>query len=140
MRTSFILRIYRDTMSNPVLSYFNEITISGITIISKPNKFDEPIMHKGNQNKFGYSIELSKKFNKVSGSHTSFNLSFKGAYIDIIVKNFPRYPAFGQCKYAARNCLNGFGYTNSMNNGFPTHLRYRKFEFLPYICNSRDEV
>lgn len=83
-------------------------------------------MHKGNQKKFGYSIELSKPFNKVSGSNSYPNLTFKGEYIDIIIKNFPRYPCFCQNKYAARNILNGYKDTNS----FPTYLEYRKLEFI----------
>lgn len=126
----FILRIYQDKTNNPVLSYFQHIKISGITLISKPSKFDDVCLHKGNQKKYKYSIELSKKFNKVSGSHTSYNLSFKGEYIDIIVKNFPRYPAFYQNVYAARNCLNGYGYVGELNNGFPHQLLYRKIEFI----------
>ena len=36
-----------------------------------------------NERKFGYSISLSKNFNKVSGSHSYPNLTFKGDYIDI---------------------------------------------------------
>lgn len=87
-------------------------------------------MHNGNQRKFGYTVSTSKKFSPVSGSHSYPNLSFKGDYIDILVKNFPRYPVFTQDKYAVRNCLNGYGYTNYPNKGFPKQLLYRKIEIL----------
>jgi len=130
MRYNFVIRIYADKTRNPTLSDLQNITISGITLISKLTKFEEPCLHLNNQKKFNYSIELSKPFNKVSGSNNYPNLSFKGEYIDIIVKNFPRYPAFYQDKYAARDCLNGYGYTNYMNLGFPHQLLYRKIEII----------
>ncbi len=38
------------------------ITISNITLITKPSKFEDICLHKGNQKKFGYSISLSKTF------------------------------------------------------------------------------
>jgi hypothetical protein len=128
MRNSFTIRIYKDETGNPVLSYLSSITISDITLVSKNSKFGGLCLHKGNQSKYKYTIELSKSFNNVSGSHSSPNLSFKGEYMDIIVKNFPRYPAFYQCKYAARNCLNGYGYVGLLNNGFPHQLNYRTIE------------
>jgi hypothetical protein len=128
MRTNFTIRIYQDRVNNPVLSYLSDITISGITILSKPSKFEDICMHKSNQSKFKYSIALSKRFNKISGSHTSFNLSFKGDYIDIIINNFPRYPSFYQCKYSANNALNG--YVGELNSGFPHQLLYREIKFL----------
>ena len=130
MKNSFVLRIWQDQTMNPVLSYLNNITISDITLVSKDQKFGGLCLHKGNQKKFGYTMELSKQFNNVSGSHSTPNLSFKGQYIDVIVKNFPRYPSFGQDYNAARNCMNGWGYTNYLNDGFPHQLKYRKIEFL----------
>lgn len=135
MRNSFIIRIYRDTTGNPVLSWINNVTISDITLVSKSSKFDGLSMHKGNQKKFKYSIELSKEFIRVAGSHSTPCLMFKGDYIDITVKNFPRYPAFYQDKYAARGCLNGFGYTNYLNDGFPHQLNYRTIEIIPINNN-----
>lgn len=131
MKTNFILRIYKDTTGNPVLSYISDVTISGITLISKDMKFGGLCLHKSNQKKFKYSIELSKAFNHTSGSHSSPNLSFKGEYIDIIIKNFPRYPSFGQCHYYARNILNGAKPNGlPMGNGFPHQLNYRTIEFI----------
>lgn len=129
-RNNFTLRIYKDLKRNPVLSDISDITISGITLISKNSKFGEVCFHKSNQRKFKYTIELSKTFNYASGSHSSPNLSFKGEYIDIIVKGFPRYPAFYQEYAAARGCLDGFKYTNYLNKGFPHQLLYRTIEFL----------
>jgi len=124
----FILRIYADKTRIPILSDLQNITISGITLISKPTKHSI-CYHNGNKKKFGYSIELSKPFNMVSGSHNYPNLSFKGEYIDILIKNFPRYPAFYQDKYEARNIMNNMGH-NSMNRGFPKQLLYRDIEIL----------
>lgn len=128
MRYNFTIRIYKDECRNPTLSDLNNITISDITIISKPYKAGGICEHSGNRKKFKYTILLSKSFNSVSGSHSYPNLSFKGEYIDITVKNFPRYPAFYQDKYAARDCLNGYGYTNYLNMGFPHQLLYRNIE------------
>lgn len=76
-------------------------------------------------------VKLSKPFNKVSGSNSSPTLSFKGDYIDIEVTNFPRYPCFNQDYWAAKNCLNGYGYTNYLNFGYPIWLMYRKIEIHP---------
>lgn len=125
---NFTLRIYKDETRNPVLSDLQSITISGITLLSKPTKHSI-CYHNGNKKKFGYSIELSKPFHKVSGSHNYPNLSFKGEYLDVIVKDFPRYPAFYQDKYEARNIMNGMGH-NSMNHGFPIQLLHRRIEIL----------
>jgi hypothetical protein len=126
MRIDFKLRIY-----NAPEQWFKEIrdiTISGITLISKDGKFGI-CMHKGNQKKFKYTIELSKKFNKAGGSHNYPDLTFKGEYIDVIVKDFPRYPCFTQCKYHARNVLNGYGH-NGINDGYPYWLEKNKVEFI----------
>lgn len=130
MKHNFTIRIYQDEHRSPELSDISEITISGITLISKSGKFGNICFHNGNKKKFGYSIELSKQFNYCSGSHNYPNLSFKGKYIDIKVINFPRYPAFYQDKNAARNCLNGWGYTNYLNKGFPHQLLYRKIDII----------
>lgn len=129
-RYNFTLRIYKDTTRNPILSDISDITISGITLLSKTSKFDGMCYHKGNVKKFKYKYKLSKPFNRVSGSHSSPNLSFKGKYIDIIVENFPRYPAFYQDRYAVKNCLAGYGYTNYLNKGFPHQLLYRNIEII----------
>lgn len=121
----FTLRIYQGK-SSWLRGEINDITVSNITLVSKPEKFGGVCMHKGNQRKFGYTIELSKKFRRVSGSNSYPNLTFKGDYIDLIVKGFPRFPCFGQDKYAARNILNGW----TDDKSFPTWHEYRKFEFL----------
>jgi len=127
---NFTIRIFKDKVNNPQLSQIDFIEISGVTLISKKSKIDGLCMHLGNQKKYGYKISISKKFNRISGSHSYPSLTFKGEYIDIVVKNFPRYPAFYQDKYAARNCLNGWGYTNYLNKGFPHQLLYRKIEII----------
>jgi hypothetical protein len=108
----------------------NSITISNITLITKPSKFEDICLHKGNQKKFGYSISLSRAFNKISGSNSTPTLTFKGNHIDIKIKNFPRYPSFGKEDSAARNCLNGYDYANYLNKGFPHQLLYRDIEII----------
>lgn len=127
---NFTIRIHKDTCNNVVLSSLNSITISNITLITKPSKFEDACLHKGNQKKFGYSMSLSKPFNKISGSNSTPTLTFKGDHLDIIIKNFPRYPSFGQEYSAARNCLNGYGYVNYLNKGFPHQLIYRNIEII----------
>jgi len=129
MKHNFILRLHqykRDT----TLADIDSITISDITLISKPHKHGI-CMHNGNRKKFGYSIELSRKFYEWAGSHNHPILAFKGDYLDIIVRDFPRYPCFAQDKYAAKSNLTGWGYTNYLNEGFPKCLLYRKVEILP---------
>lgn len=126
----FTFRLYKDTTISVILSSISHITISNITIVSKPAKFDGVCFHNGNQKKFGYSISLSKPFNKVSGSHSSPSLTFKGEYIDIIIKNFPRYPVFTQEYYAAKSAIQGYGYYNFSNKGYPIWTEHRKFEFI----------
>lgn len=130
MRHNFTFRLYQDDVNNYALSMIDGIVISDITLVSKPSKFGEVCFHKSNQRKYGYTMEISRPFNKVSGSNSTPTLTFRGKYIDIIVKNFPRYPAFYQDYTAVKNCLNGWGYTNYLNDGFPHQLLYRKFEFL----------
>jgi len=121
MKTSFTIRLYQDKKRNPILTDISSLTISGITILSKYGKFEPVCFHKGNQKKFGYKIKTSKSFFKVSGSHSGSPLSFRGSYVDIIIKDFPRYPCFGQQKYSTP------GYSG---NPFPTWLKYRKLEFI----------
>ena len=130
MRTNFILRIHRDTTNNVVLSSLQNITVSDITLISKPSKFEDICLHNGNQKKFKYKMKILGKFSKVSGSHSTPTLSFKGDYIDIEVKDFPRYPSFYQSSTSARNCLNGYGYVCELNSGFAHQLKYRKIEII----------
>lgn len=108
------------------LEDINEITISGITILSKREKFGGVCLHKGNQRKFGYKINIKGKIYPVAGSHSYPIIAFKGKFLDIELENFPRYPSFGQDKYAARNVLNGYSAVES----FPTWTEYREFEFL----------
>lgn len=130
MKHNFIIRLYKDENRNPALSDLSNITICDITLISKSDKFGDVCLHKTNQKRFGYSIEISKPFNKVSGSHSYPNLSFKGEYIDITINNFPRFPTFYQDKNAVRNMFNGYGYTNHLNMGFIHQLLYRKIEII----------
>jgi hypothetical protein len=48
MKHNFIIRIWRDDCRNPVLSDLQKITISDITLVSKPSKFDKVCLHNGN--------------------------------------------------------------------------------------------
>lgn len=128
MKYNFTVRIYQGEKT--CLSDLNELIISEITIISKRSKFGGVCLHMGNQRKFKYSAYMSKKFSHVGGSINFPCLTFKGKYIDIQIKNFPRFPVFCQDKYAARSCLQGYGYTNYLNKGFPSVLLYRKIEII----------
>jgi hypothetical protein len=130
MRYNFIVRIYKDKINSPILSSIQEIVVSDIPLISKTSKFGGLCFYNKVKKRFGYSISFSKKFNEVSGSHSLPTLTFKGDYIDITVNDFPRFPVFTQEISAVRSCLNGWGYTNYLNNGFPKQLLYRKIEFL----------
>lgn len=127
---NFTIRVFKDECNNPTLSDLQNITISDITIISKPFKFGGICEHNDNKKKYKYDFKLSRKFSSVAGSNSYPCLHFKGNYIDIEIFNFPRYPAFYQDKYAVINCYNGFGYTDYLNNGFPHQLLYRKIEIL----------
>lgn len=129
MKHNFTIRLYADNRSN-CLGDIDNITISGITLISKRTKFDEPCLHKGNQKKFKYSMTLSRDFKKVAGSIQYPILYIHKGYIDIIIKGFPRFPAFYQEYSAARGMYQGYGYTNYMNKGFPIALLYRKIEII----------
>jgi hypothetical protein len=133
MKYNFVIRIHKDINRNPSLSDIQDITISDITIVSKSSKFTT-CLHINNQTKFKYTFKLSKLFNKISGSNNYPNLSFKGEYIDISVKDFPRYPVFYQDKIAARNIMNGYSY-NHPDNGFPMYLQYRNIEILNIQIN-----
>ena len=129
MRYNFIIRLYKDTDRAPALSDIQSITISGITLVSKPSKYGEVCLHKSNQKKYGYKISFNKRFIH-AGSHNYPILAFKGEYIDIKVENFPRFPSFYQDNNAAKNCKNGWDYTGDLNKGFPHQLLYRKIEIL----------
>ena len=126
---NFTIRIHKPKVRTS-LADLQYITISNITLLSKPTKFGDICLHLNNKRLFKYHIRLSKTFNKISGSNTYPTLSFNGDYIDIIVSNFPRYPAFYQDTLAVRNMLQGYGYTNYMNEGFPTQLLYRNIEII----------
>jgi hypothetical protein len=128
MKHNFIIRLYNYQRTH-TLGDINNITISNITLISKPHK-KGLCYHNGNKKKFGYTIELDKEFLDWAGSHNHPILAFKGEYIDIIIKDFPRYPVFCQEMSAARSNLTGYGYTNYMNEGFPICLLYRNIEII----------
>ncbi len=129
MKNNFIVRIHEDNSATS-LGTIQDLTISGITLVSKQTKFGEACLHKGNQKKFGYNITTSKKFSKTGGSNNYPKLAFIGKHIDIHVENFPRYPVFGQDHAAAKASLDGWGYTNHLNKGFPIYLLYRNVEIL----------
>lgn len=129
MKYNFKLRIYKPEKRYPVLTDISEITLSNITLLSKGNKYEGLCWYNGNKKKFGYSIELSKPLNKIGGSHRHPAISWEGDYIEIIIKDFPRYPCFSQDKYIGRNAMNG-NTINAINNGYPIWLEYRKVEII----------
>lgn len=124
----FTIRLYQG--ENTCLSDLTELTISGITILKKNFKHQKPFLVEGNIKKFGYTAKVKGKLLSNGGSHQYPCISFNRDYIDIEIKNFPRYPAFTQDIYAVKSCLQGYGYTNWLNNGFPKWLMYRKIEFI----------
>lgn len=128
-RYDFTVRIHKPKGTS-ILNSIKVLTLSGIHIISKKKKFGGLCYYKENQIRFMYNIDVKGKFAEVSGSHSSPTLTFKGKYIDIELKNFPRYPAFYQTYVAARDNLNGYGYTNHINKGFETYLMGREIEIL----------
>lgn len=127
MKYNFTIRLYRDEKRHPALTDIQNISISDIVLVSKTSKFDGLCLHKSNQKKYKYSIELSKPFKRAAGSNSYPILWFDGEYIDITIKNFPRYPAFYQDIHYVRNIMRGYS-GNSINDGFPIQLLYRKLE------------
>ena len=125
---NFTIRLHQNKVVS-ILSCIQAIVLSDIALVSKPTKHGDVCLHLSNQRKYGYTIKISKPFNKVSGSLTSPSLTFKGEYIDIEVKNFPRFPVVVQDKYTARNNMNGHPCFD-LNNGFPIQLLHRKIEIL----------
>lgn len=125
---NFTIRLYQG--QGTCLADVSSITISGITIIKKDSKHQKPFIVKGNCKKFGYSAEVKGKLFSAGGSIAYPCITFRGEYVDIEVKDFPRYPAFCQDYIAARSCLQGWGYTNYLNKGFPNWLLYRRIEIL----------
>jgi len=125
---NFTFRLHNPKERNCYLTDIDTIIISDITIISKMSKYSNICTHNNNKKKYKYDFTLSKEFLYGAGSHSSPILAFKGDYIDIDIINFPRYPAFCQDKYEARNIMNG--YNPYSNNGFPIQLNYRKIEIL----------
>lgn len=122
----FTIRIHQGEQTS--LSDLRNITISNIALITKRHKYDMPHIIRSNRDKFGYSAKVKGKFYKGGGSHSYPRICFKGDYIDIEVKDFPRYPAYGQDKYEARNIMNG--YNSILNDGFPMWQNYRKVEII----------
>ena len=131
LKYNFTIRLYNNLKRKITgLGDINFLTISGITIISKPYKFGDPCFYKGNTKKYKYSLKLNQDFSRIAGSHNYPILAFKGDFLDIDVENFPRYPAFYQEMSAAKSNMSGYGYINFINQGFPIWLLYRKIEFL----------
>ena len=124
----FTIRLHKGEATS--LADIRDITISGITILRKDSKYQTPFVVEGNAKKFGYSVETKGTFLKGGGSHSYPRITFKGDYIELRVKNFPRFPAFYQDKSAALSCIRGWGYTNYLNKGFPVWEKYRKLEII----------
>lgn len=130
----FIFRLYQDDVRNPTLSDINFLSISGLPIVAKNAKF-EPIITKFKaQEKFGYKVYIKQpqRIVRGAGSHSYPKIAFKGSYLDIIVKNFPRYPALSADYYACRNIMNSKApYQLMFDEQFPIWTEYRKFEIIP---------
>lgn len=130
----FKFRLYRDDMNAWLLSQIQVIFISGLPIVSKQTKMGGLCFHEKSQKKFGYSVKVRGRYFNTAGSHSYPIISFKGEYIDFIVKDFPRYPAFYADSHAARNLLGGYRtdmFGISGQGLYPTWMQYRKFEIIP---------
>ena len=122
VKYNFVLRVYKDSYQ-PIWYDFNRIIISDIVLITKPGKFISANFHNQNQKKFGYRLNPQAKFKKVAGSNSAPILSFTGEYIDIIIKDFPRWPCLAQDFHNARN---------TMRSGVVESFRGDGFEELHY--------
>lgn len=117
---NFTLRLFKGTYSN---EYYSTLTLSDIHIIGKDGKFEPARIFKGNQKKFKYVINIKGQFSKVAGSNSYPLLWWKGEYIDIEIKNFPRFPVIAQDWHVARNIMREDRYDGNYlpfhwNNGF----------------------
>jgi len=100
MKYNFTVRVHADEdRSSGGLSDIRYIDISGIVLISKPEKFGGVCFHKGNQKKHKYTMNLSKNFAYVAGSINYPILWINKGFIDIVVKNFPRKPELNLNEY-----------------------------------------
>ena len=118
---NFTIRIKQSNHSS-FLYQTDEITISGITIMRKYNKFQYPKIIKSNLKKFGFDVNIKGQLHKVSGSNSTPTIAFKKEYLDIEVKGFPRFPCFNQDNVSVKNILKGYSY-NVVNNGFPFWIK-----------------
>jgi hypothetical protein len=133
MKHNFTIRIYKST-ANTTLAGIQCLILSGLPIISKQNKFGGVCLHHTYQKKFGYTVELkhSKRVTDAGGSHSYPVIGFKGEYLDIIVKNFPRYPAIYADYHACRYVNDPkYFYGAMLDQQFPAWTQYRKFEIIP---------
>ena len=98
MKYNFTVRFHKPKEGS-CLNVTDHITVSGITLISKPNKFDGICLHKTNQKKRRYKIELKGEFLKISGSNNYPWLYPKRKHVDVVVTNFPLLPKFDPEKH-----------------------------------------
>lgn len=131
MSYNFTIRIHKYLRTICIYD-INTIEVSNIKIYGKYSKYDGFCEFKSNKKKFGYSYTINGAFSKVAGSHSSPILWHNKEYLDIEVKNFPRFPVITQDKYIARNLLNGNFQTT---NGFPHWVGNRKIEFINITKN-----
>lgn len=124
---NFTIRVHKGEVT--CLADMTDVTISNITLLNKYSKFDTPKLNKKNEEKFGYEAKVKGSLLKVGGSVSYPRITFNGEYFEIVVKGFPRFPVFTQEYSAARNALNGWGYTG-INMGYPNYLLYRKIEII----------
>lgn len=127
----FIIRIHQAKRIN-TLGDIDSIVISNIPILIKRHKYDDDLVAKNAVKRHKHSVLYPKnKVYKSGGSYRYPIICFKGEYLDISVKNFPRYPVFTQDKYCARNAING--YIDSIFDGFPRYLKHRKVEIIQIV-------
>lgn len=104
-RYNFTLRLHnRESLGSH--EDIRRLTVSNVTLITKPDKFSEICTHKGNQRKLKYSMDIKGKFSRVAGSNRYPELHFKGDYIDIEIKNFPYEPILEGYEYRKVEIVN----------------------------------
>lgn len=129
----FTIRIHQFTGSGSTLGLFQNLWVSGYKIIGKPNKFGGFIhhKHKGIETWFDY-----KRIYNTGGSNSYPVIGFRGKYLDIHFKNFPRFPIVDEVSETSISYVEmlkknlKLGYTP---NRFSKWHEYRKVELLNLI-------
>lgn len=125
---NFTLRIHQDTLKSSLLGYFRTLYVSNILILNKPSKFTRVVRNKDVDFYLNW-----KQLYIVSGSNSYPVIAFKGDYLDITFRNFPRYPIVNHFSYTERSSVKT--YIRNLEAGYQIPAckgwtEYRKVEIL----------